>query len=60
MPGDTNSLVDVYVLHDRDADGDGIFDETGGVVTERVNMGLTTSQVSLPTQAVGGASAIPW
>ena len=41
MPGDTNGLMDIF-LHDRDADGDGIFDEAGGVVTERVNMGLTT------------------
>ncbi len=28
VPGDTNGLTDVF-LHDRDADGDGIFDESG-------------------------------
>ena len=40
-PGDTNGTSDVFV-HDRDADGDGIFDESGGAgstVTERVSVG---------------------
>ena len=30
VPGDTNGLMDVFV-HDRDADGDGVFDEAGAV-----------------------------
>jgi Tol biopolymer transport system component len=58
VPGDTNGLVDIF-LHDRDADGDGVFDEAGAVVTERVNVGLTTGPVALPTQAVGGGSTDP-
>ncbi len=40
VPGDTNGLMDVFV-HDRDADGNGIFDEAGEVRTERVNLGLS-------------------
>lgn len=37
VPGDTNGALDVFV-HDRDADGDGIFDEPGAVATERVSV----------------------
>ncbi|MEO5823865.1 MAG: IPT/TIG domain-containing protein [Vicinamibacteraceae bacterium] len=58
VPGDTNGLTDVF-LHDRDADGDGIFDEIGAVATERVNLGLTVGPVALPTQAIGGGSSDP-
>src|SRR5262245_48981136 len=30
VPGDTNDEVDIFV-HDRDADGNGVFDEPGGI-----------------------------
>jgi hypothetical protein len=35
--GDTNNRLQIYV-HDRDADGNGIFDEPGGIATNRVSM----------------------
>ena len=50
VPGDTNALPDVFV-HDRDADGDGVFDESGaaGSTTERVNLGpVGPSDVARP------------
>src|SRR5439155_156082 len=37
LPGDTNGADDVFI-HDRDADGNGIFDEPGGVTTTRVSV----------------------
>ena len=37
VPDDGNSTWDIFV-HDRDADGDGIFDEPGAIVTERVSV----------------------
>jgi hypothetical protein len=37
VPGDTNGVSDTFV-RDRDADGDGIFDEPGAVSTERVSV----------------------
>lgn len=54
MPGDTNGVVDVFV-HDRDADGDGIFDETdpGARATVRVSVASDGSA------SQGGNSAIP-
>jgi Tol biopolymer transport system component len=44
VPGDTNGAHDVFV-HDRDADGNGIFDETGGFSTERVSIAPAGGQV---------------
>ena len=38
VPGDTNGLWDVF-LRDRDADGDGLFDEAGAVATTRLSVG---------------------
>ncbi len=38
--GDTNFVQDVFV-HDRDADGDGIFDEPGATSTTRMNPATT-------------------
>jgi alpha-tubulin suppressor-like RCC1 family protein/Tol biopolymer transport system component len=35
--GDTNGVADVF-LHDRDADGNGVFDEPGGISTVRVSV----------------------
>jgi len=37
VPSDTNGLSDIFV-HDRDADGNGTFDETGGIATTRVSL----------------------
>jgi Tol biopolymer transport system component len=51
VPGDTNGVEDVF-LRDRDADGNGVFDEPGGVTTTRVSVD------SLGTQA-NGFSARP-
>ena len=36
VSGDTNGVRDVF-LHDRDADGNGVYDEPGGVTTEMVS-----------------------
>lgn len=49
--GDNNGVPDIY-LHDRDADGNGILDETGGITTERVSVGLNGAESN-------GASAAP-
>ena len=56
--GDTNGQADVF-LHDRDADGDGIFDESGAVTTERVSFGVVCSTACFPAQALGGGSGDP-
>ncbi|MEO5823963.1 MAG: hypothetical protein ABIT71_25940 [Vicinamibacteraceae bacterium] len=45
VPEDTNGVVDVY-LRDRDADGDGIFDEPGAVIVERVSTGTGNAQTN--------------
>ena len=42
---DTNGFVDVY-LRDRDADADGVFDEPGAVVVERVSTGTGGGQTN--------------
>ena len=49
--GDTNGLQDIY-YRDRDVDGNGIFDEPGGVLTEVLSISLTT-----PGFATSGISA---
>jgi len=38
VPNDTNGVIDVFV-HDRDTDGDGVFDEPGAMRTTRVSVG---------------------
>jgi hypothetical protein len=43
VPGDTNGQYDVFV-HDRDADGDGVFDEPGAIATVRVSVTSTGRQ----------------
>jgi Tol biopolymer transport system component len=58
VPGDTNGLADVF-LHDRDADGDGIFDEAGAVSTERVNFGQSCITACVAVQTIGGGSGDP-
>lgn len=37
VPGDTNDAMDVFA-HDRDADGNGIYDEPGGTSTRRMSV----------------------
>jgi hypothetical protein len=37
VPNDNNGILDVFV-HDRDTDGDGVYDEAGAILTERVNV----------------------
>ncbi len=44
-PGDTNDSYDAY-LRDRDADGDGIFDESGAVTVRRVSTGTGNSEAN--------------
>ena len=58
VPGDTNGLMDVFV-HDRDADGNGIFDEAGTVRTERVSLGLSIGAVPVFISPLGGDSSDP-
>ncbi len=43
VAGDTNSSNDVFV-HDRDADGNGTYDEAGGISTVRVNVSTAGTQ----------------
>jgi Tol biopolymer transport system component len=43
VPGDTNGKWDIFV-HDRDADGDGFFDETGAIMTTRVSVASDGTQ----------------
>ncbi len=58
VPGDTNGLMDVF-LHDRDADGDGLFDEAGAISTERINFGVFCSAACFAAQTLGGDSGDP-
>ncbi|MFQ5723931.1 MAG: TolB family protein [Terriglobia bacterium] len=53
VPGDTNGQIDVFV-HDRDADGDGVFDEPGAITTTRVSVDSSGAQVSIG----GGAPSL--
>jgi len=43
VTGDTNGQFDVFV-HDRDADGDGVFDEPGGIATTRASVNGSGAQ----------------
>jgi hypothetical protein len=44
VPGDTNGVFDFFV-HDRDVDGNGVFDEPGGMATERVSIAPDGTQM---------------
>lgn len=44
VPGDSNGEIDVFV-HDRDTDGDGVFDEPGAIRTVRVSVDASGGQV---------------
>lgn len=52
VAGDTNGVLDVF-LHDRDVDGDGLFDEPGAVSTRRVSLDPDGAQT---TEAAYGSS----
>ena len=43
VAGDTNGATDIFV-HDRDVDGDGVFDEPGAIATLRVSVTSTGAQ----------------
>ena len=45
VPGDINESRDVFI-HDRDADGNGVFDEPGGIRTVRVSVRTDGEQAS--------------
>jgi len=49
VPNDGNGAMDVFV-HDRDTDGDGVFDEPGAIRTIRASVDVTGAQV------IGGGS----
>lgn len=46
VPDDTNGTFDVF-LHDRDSDGDGVFDEPGEIAT--IRMGEPAAETGQPT-----------
>jgi len=48
VAGDTNGFSDVFV-HDRDQDGDGIFDEPGAVATVRVSVRPDGAETTSPS-----------
>jgi Tol biopolymer transport system component len=50
VTGDTNAAVDIF-RHDRDADGDGAFDEPGSIATIRASL------TWLGAQAAGGSDS---
>jgi hypothetical protein len=45
VPGDLNNAKDVF-LHDRDTDGNGIFDEPGGTATIRVSVATNGTEAN--------------
>jgi parallel beta-helix repeat protein len=58
---DTNWVSDVFI-HDRDPDGDGIYDEAGDVRTTRVSVGLTEADgpSTLPVISGDGQTVAFW
>jgi Tol biopolymer transport system component len=55
VPDDTNGMLDFFV-HDRDADGNGVFDEAGKTATERVSIGPAGEQLSIAAADSVGVS----
>lgn len=47
VAGDSNYKTDIFV-HDRDSDGNGVFDEPGTTITLRANVGPGGSQIASP------------
>jgi Tol biopolymer transport system component len=56
VPGDTNETVDCFV-HNRDADGNGIFDEPEGIQTSRVSVASNGAQANDPGVQFSSISA---
>jgi cysteine-rich repeat protein len=48
VAGDSNASTDVFV-HDRDTDGDGVFDEPGSIATVRVSVAGNGAQGTAPS-----------
>ncbi len=53
VPGDTNAAEDVF-LHDRDSDGNGVFDEPGGTSTIRVSVATDGAQADSRSRSDDG------
>jgi len=59
VAGDTNGLADLF-LHDRDTDGNGIFDEPGGISTVRIDVASDGSALPIiGGQAPGTSTSVP-
>ena len=48
VDNDGNGVDDIFV-HDRDADGDGVFDEPGAIATTRVSLGPGETELEAPS-----------
>jgi Tol biopolymer transport system component len=61
VPSDTNGNMDAFV-HDRDLDGDGVFDQPGAFTTERVSVSSAgaqgTGNAFKPAIAAGGRHVV--
>jgi Tol biopolymer transport system component len=55
VTGDTNGVRDIF-LHDRDADGNGVFDEAGGIETTRISVDSSGNQGNGPSRAAAISS----
>ncbi|MEE8170378.1 MAG: hypothetical protein V3T70_07510, partial [Phycisphaerae bacterium] len=59
VPGDTNDRRDAF-LHDRDSDTNGVFDEPGGIATERISVNSDGQQGIVPSgPGIPGAGSKP-
>ena len=59
---DTNGVADIF-LHDRDTDGNGVYDEVDGIATTRVSVGQSAQAnggSSLPAISANGESVAFW
>lgn len=56
VPGDTNGRQDVFA-HDRDADGDGVYDEPGATATVRVSVSSWGDEGNNSSEVGGQATA---
>jgi len=48
VAGDNNGWFDIFV-HDRDTDGDGLFDEAGSILTERISVNSAGVEADAPS-----------
>jgi Tol biopolymer transport system component len=58
VAGDTNAAWDAF-LHDRDTDADGVFDEAGAILTERVSVGAGGAQGNSHSATYFGGARVP-